>query len=171
MFDTMTLTKAVGSVCGALLAFLLITWVSEPIYHGGHGDGEQAYRIDTGADDAAAEDVAEEGPSFEELFAAADPEAGAGLWRQCAACHKLDGTNGTGPYLNGVVDRPKASVEGYAYSAGMAGQAGDVWSPANLDAFLESPRTYTPGTKMTYNGLRGAADRANLIAYLATLDG
>ena len=35
MLDTMTLTKVVGSLCGALLVFLLGNWVAEEVYHMG----------------------------------------------------------------------------------------------------------------------------------------
>ncbi len=169
MYDTMTLTKTVGALCGSLLVFLLFGWAAESIYHShGHSE-EQAYVIDTGEEEAT--EVAEAEVPFADLYAAADAGAGERLWRQCSACHKLDGTDGTGPHLNGVVGREKAVVAGYNYSEGMAAQAGDVWSPENLSAFLENPREYTPGTKMTYNGMRDAEDRANLIAYLAATEG
>ena len=41
MFDTMTMTKAVGAVCGSLLVFMLAGWAGESLYHvgaTGHGD-------------------------------------------------------------------------------------------------------------------------------------
>ena len=105
MLDTMTLTKVLGGFCGALLVFLLGTWAAETLYHvgGGHGEGEQAYVIDTGAE----EDTDEEEPevNFEELFASADVGSGERVYGKCRACHNLDGSNGTGPYLNGVVGR------------------------------------------------------------------
>ncbi len=172
MFDTMTLTKTVAALCGSLLVFLLFGWVGEAVYHGGgHGKGEQqAYSIDTGAEETEVAST-EEAVPFADLYAAADASAGERLWRQCSACHKLDGTDGTGPHLNGVVGRQKASVAGFAYSDGMASQGDQVWTPENLFAFLESPRDYTPGTKMTYNGMKDPEDRANLIAYLATTGG
>jgi cytochrome c len=170
MFDTMTVTKAVAAVCAMFLVLLLGRWAAESIYHsGGHGHEEQAYVIDTGAGEATAEDAAP--VDFETVFAAADAGAGERLWRQCAACHALDGRDGTGPHLNGVVNRPKASVAGFAYSDGALAQAGDVWSPANIAAFIESPRDYMPGTKMSYSGMDDVEDRANLIAYLATTGG
>ena len=45
---------------------------------------------------------------------------------------------------------------------------GDIWSPENLDKFLTNPKSYAPGTKMSFAGLPKASDRANLIAWLAT---
>ncbi len=103
---------------------------------------------------------------FEEVYVNASAEAGEGLWRQCASCHRLDGASATGPYLNGVVDREKHQVEGYAYSDGLLATEG-AWTPENISAFIENPKEYAPGTKMAYRGMADVEDRANLIAYLA----
>ena len=172
MFDTMTLTKTVGALCGALLIFLLGGWVAEGLYHtgGGHGDGhEQAYVIDTGEGDAEPEEEVVE-VTFEEVFAEADPDDGSKVWGKCRACHKLeDGANSTGPYLLGVVGRDVGTAEGFGYSGSLSAVA-DVWTPENLNAFLENPKGYAPGTTMSFAGLRKLEDRANLIAYLQSLE-
>jgi cytochrome c len=170
MFDTMTMTKAVGAVCGSLLVFMLAGWAGSSLYavgHGGHGGEElaQAYTIDTGASEDAG--PAEEGPDFATLYAEASADAGAGVFRKCAACHKLDGSDGVGPHLNGVVDRQKGSVAGFAYSEALAAMSAEAWTPENLDAFLVNPRQYMPGTKMAFAGLPSPQERANVIAYLA----
>ena len=171
MFDTMTLTKVLGGFCGALLIFLLGGWGAEIIYHqGGHGEeGEQGFLIAVEESDGEAAPE-EEGPAFEELFAAADPSSGEGVFRACQGCHAVEpGVNGTGPSLYGVVGREVDSVEGYEYSGALE-EVADVWTPENLNHFLEDPRGWAPGTKMTYNGLRSAEDRADLIAWLDSLD-
>lgn len=170
MFDTMTMTKVLGAVCGTLLVFLLGGWAAEEIYHsGGHGDHEQAYVIPVEGGEDIAEEV-EEGPRFAEVYALADAAAGEGQWRACSACHALEqGVNGVGPYLYGVVGRDVAAVDGYSYSGNLIA-VNDVWTPEELNAFLESPRDYAPGTAMGYNGMRKIEDRANLIAYLDSLD-
>lgn len=169
MFDTMTLTKAVGSLCAALLVFLLGKWAADTIYYtGSHGEHAQAYVIDTGADDAPAE-AAEEVP-FEVVFASADAAAGERVFRACASCHKMDGTDGTGPHLNGVVGRAADAVAGFGYSGSLSAVV-DVWTPEHLNGFLANPRTYAPGNKMSYNGMADIEDRANLIAYLASTGG
>lgn len=173
MFDTMKTTKAVAAICSALLVFLLIKWAAEGIYAGGGHGGEheaQAYSIDTGEEGEGAAAEAEVEVSFAEVFASADAAAGEGLFRQCSACHKLDGNNGTGPHLDGVVDRDIASVGGYAYSDALNGLEGG-WTPEALNGFLTSPRDYANGTKMTFRGMAKVEDRANLIAYLATFGG
>ena len=173
MFDTMTMTKATGAVCGSLLVYLLAAWGAESLYHvghKGHGDDEiaQAYTIDTGADDVSA-DAEEAAPDFATLYAAADAAAGEKVFAKCRSCHKLDGSDGVGPHLNGIVDKNKGVSEGYAYSDALAALTADIWSPENLDGFLENPRGYMPGTKMAFAGLPNPVERANLIAYLATV--
>ena len=107
--------------------------------------------------------------AFADVYATADAAAGERLWRQCSACHQLNpGANGVGPYLHGVVNRPKHSAEGYNYSDALLSQTGE-WTPENISSFIENPRAYAPGTAMAYNGMRDVEDRANLIAYLATI--
>lgn len=175
MFDTMTFTKAGAAVCAALLIFLFASWGADALYstaeaHGeGHGEEaehSQGYVIadlsDTG--EGEAEDVVE--VSFEEVYASADAGAGERVFNKCKACHKMDGSNGTGPHLDGVVGRAVASVGGFSYSDAMIAHGGD-WTPEALDAFLENPRSNVNGTKMTFSGLKDIEDRANIIAYLA----
>jgi cytochrome c len=175
MFDTMKLTKAVGAVCGSLLVFLLAGWAGSSLYTvghgGGHGEGEelaQAYSIETGAEEAPAESE-EPAVDFATLLASADPAAGETVFRKCSACHKLDGTDGVGPHLNGVVGRNHAAVEGFAYSEANIALSAEPWTPEAINAFIENPKGYMPGTKMAFAGLPKAEDRANLIAYLATV--
>lgn len=167
MFDTMTFTKILGGFCGAFLAYLLVAWAAESLYHTGGsahgGESHDAYPIEVaGGDDHGA---AEEGPSFAELLAAADIGKGERVFKKCTACHKVDGNNGTGPYLNGVVGRDIASVAGFGFSGALEGLDG-AWTPEALDGFLESPKGYAPGTAMSFNGLNKVEDRANLVAYL-----
>ncbi len=173
MFDTMTMTKILGGVCGTWLVFLLGGFAAETIYHGGghgHDDHAAGYVVDVPESGAAGAEV-EEGPAFEEVFAMASAADGEGQWRACSACHALEeGVNGVGPNLYGVVGRDVASVGGFGYSGNLIA-VNDVWTPEELNAFLESPRNYAPGTAMGYNGMRRIEDRANLIAYLATIGG
>lgn len=170
MFDTMTLTKVTGAVCGSLLVFLFATWAADSLYatapasHGGEGEeAAQAYTIETG--EAAPAEAAAEGPAFGEVYAAADAAAGEKVFGKCKACHKVDGGDGTGPHLNGVVGRARGSVAGFGYSDAMKSVA-DAWTPETLDAFLTNPKGYVAGTKMSFAGLPKVEDRANLIKYL-----
>ncbi|WP_417279264.1 c-type cytochrome [Celeribacter sp.] len=172
MFNTMTLTKIVGGVCGTFLIFLLGNWAATSIYAmdatGHDGEQVQAYVIATGDDDAAEEEAVE--VSFDELLASADAAKGEKVFGKCKACHKIDGSNGTGPHLDGVFGRALASVGDFSYSDAMATHGG-VWDAEALNAYLESPKDAVPGNKMSFAGLKKVEDRANIVAYLQSISG
>ena len=119
------------------------------------------------AEDAMAEDA---GPSVLALIGAADMDKGKKLMKRCASCHDVSqgGPNKVGPNLWDVVGAAVASHEGYSYSAALSGVGGD-WSYEALDAFLAKPKTFAPGTKMTFAGLKKPEDRANIIGFLRRL--
>ena len=167
MIDTMTINKIVAALCCAMLVLVLGNWLGGQIYSPAHhgDDHHQAYTIDTGAEDAPEE--VDEGPDFATLLASADASKGERVFKKCAACHGLEaGKNGTGPHLVGVVGRDISSVDGFGYSGSLV-KVAEVWTPENLNGFLEKPKSWAPGTAMGFNGLAKPADRANLIAYLA----
>lgn len=171
MLDTMTLTKITAAGCGALLIFLLGGWAGELIYHGGghHGDEEhaQGYKIEVAS--AEVEEEAVEEVPFAEVLATADAAKGEKVFSKCKACHKLeDGANGTGPHLYAIVGRQIAAVDGFGYSSVLA-ENSEAWTEDNLDGFLADPKGWAPGTKMSFAGLKKVEDRANLVAYLATI--
>ena len=167
MFDTMTLTKVAGALCGALLIFLLGKWAAEELYHTKSYE-EAAYVIEVADTGAGAEVV--ETVDFGTVLASADIESGAKVFKKCSACHKLEaGANETGPYLYGVVGREKAAAQGFSYSATLAGLGGE-WTAEDLNGFLEKPADYAPGTTMKFAGLKKVQDRADVIAYLESLD-
>src|ERR1700692_574753 len=90
---------------------------------------------------------------------------------QCAMCHGVTpGAAGIGPSVAGVYGKPAASVPGYQYSPALIA-AKLVWNDATLDKFLTSPQSDVPGTKMPFAGMTDAGQRADVIAYLATLKG
>jgi cytochrome c len=100
---------------------------------------------------------------------AADADAGKKVFSKCAVCHTaVAGKNGLGPSLFGVVGRQSGSVAGYSYSEAMK-SANKTWDEAALNAYLTDPKAAVPGNKMAFSGLPNAEDRANVIAYLATL--
>jgi len=162
--NTMEITKFVGAICGSLLVFLLIATASASIF-----DTRQeftAYLIET--DEPEADDApAEEEIDVATLVAAADAAEGEGVFRKCAACHKLDGSNAVGPHLDGVVGREKSAVPDFNYSGALA-EVGGAWTVENLYAFLEDPKGYAPGTSMAFAGLARSEERADVIAYLET---
>ena len=172
MFDTMTMTKVVGGVCGTLLFFLFGNWAAESIYGLGEQpkDAERTFAYAIAVEEAPAADgaaAATADPPYTEVAAKADPAAGEKTFGKCKSCHSVAGKNMTGPHLNGVVGRPRGSVEGFVYSAAMASEK-EPWTPDEIYAFIKKPKEYVPGTKMGFAGLASPQDRANVIAYLAT---
>jgi len=107
---------------------------------------------------------------FAEQAYAQDAAQGEKLFRMnCSICHSAQpGQNMTGPSLFGVVDRHSGQIAGFHYSDANR-NSGLTWNVATLDRYLTAPRALVPGTKMTFPGLRDAKQRADLIAYLATL--
>jgi cytochrome c len=102
------------------------------------------------------------------LSYAQDAEHGKSVFQACAACHATDHANRVGPGLEGIVGRKAGTVPGFHYSNAMK-NAGIVWDDKWLNAYLESPQKAVPGNRMPYPGLKDATDRADLVAYLATL--
>ncbi len=162
--NTMEITKVVGGLAGSLLILLLLKMGAETYYFGEH-EGEQGYTIAT-ADDAPVEEVV--AVPFAEVLAAADAGAGGRVFNKCKACHSVDaGVSKVGPSLFGVVDRAQGAEE-FGYSDAVAGLGG-TWTVENLNEFLIKPSDYAPGTAMSFSGLSKEKDRANLIAFLTTL--
>lgn len=88
----------------------------------------------------------------------------------CIACHAYLPNEPPleGPTLWQVVGRRIASVESFEYSAGLRGVAG-YWDRPTLDRFLAAPQLFAPGIRMTFGGVRNAADRAVVLDFLETL--
>lgn len=180
MFNTINLIKLGASMAATLLFVLLVNWGASSIYNvveESHGDGEEHAVVRGFAIAPETEDEEDSGEpevemAFADYYAVADAAAGEKEFGKCKACHKLeDGAHATGPSLYGVVDRPMAAADGFGYSDALLALQGQSWTPEEIDAYIANPREYAPGNKMTFAGLKDAEDRANLIAYLATIGG
>jgi len=98
-------------------------------------------------------------------------DRGKQLFTRCTNCHTADktGKHKVGPNLGGVVGRETAKAAGYSYSAALQGKTGN-WDEARLSDWLVSPQSFAGGTKMVFPGFARAQDRADVIAYLKTLN-
>ena len=100
----------------------------------------------------------------------ADTVRGETLFAACKACHAVGegAANKVGPHLDGIIGRTAGTVEGFRYSQAMseAGANGLVWDAENLSHYLEKPRDFIRGNRMSFRGMPDTADRADLIAWL-----
>lgn len=97
----------------------------------------------------------------------ADLENGRRAFARCRSCHTITegGPNMTGPNLYGVFGRRAGAHPDFNYSAAMT-EADFVWNDERLDDWLENPRTFLKGTKMSFAGIPDPTDRRDLIAFL-----
>jgi len=99
-----------------------------------------------------------------------DADRGAVVFKECASCHTVGeaAQNLAGPLLNGLFQRPAASVKDFEYSAGLlrAGKKGLVWDYDTLGTYLENPKKLVSQTNMDFAGLKQEQDRADVMAYL-----
>ena len=143
---------------------LLLLWLAAAML----GAGALALLVPGGPGEEAPARRGDDGQPLETLLAGAEPAAGARLFRRCAACHTIGagGADLNGPNLHGVMGAPVAGNRPrYGYTQALR-QAGGVWTPARMDAWLRDPQGFAPGNRMAFPGLKDARERAELIAYL-----
>ncbi len=90
----------------------------------------------------------------------------------CAVCHSLEpGKHGhLGPTLFNVVGRRAGAAADYDYSPALAGYGQD-WTAENLDLYLANPKAAIPGGRMKFYGIADRYERADMIAFLRSLNG
>ena len=177
------LNKIAAAVLLAGLIAMVLGKVTGLLYDGveHHGDGHEVargYEIEVvegaGETTGAAEDT---GPAYADirpLLANADVAAGEDYFKKkCTTCHvgEKGGANKTGPALWNIVNRPIASKADFNYSSAMKDFAnGQKWDYEHLNGFLYNPKKYIKGTIMAYAGTKKDSQRADLVAYLRTLN-
>jgi cytochrome c len=101
-----------------------------------------------------------------------DAAKGEKVFKKCKACHTAtEEKNKVGPHLVGILGRNAASVDGYKYGKGITAAAEKIgaWDEAKLMEYLANPKKYVDGkSKMTFK-LKKEDQRADVVAYLASL--
>lgn len=107
--------------------------------------------------------------SFATVLATVTPADGEKVFAKCAACHTVEqgGANGVGPNLYGVMGASLGNNGSFGYSSALTAKGG-TWGWDEMNAWLDSPRSYIDGTSMGFNGLSKVEDRAALALYLNT---
>lgn len=96
-------------------------------------------------------------------------DSGADLYDQeCADCHSLAKPlkNKKGPSLVGIMGKQAAAVPNFSYSDALKA-ANIIWTADIMDTYIKNPKALVAGGgKMKYDGLKSAAERAAIIAFL-----
>ena len=171
--DSFEFNKIIGAILGTLIVVMGTGFLGEAIFSS-HKPGKPGYDLPGMAAEASTPAAGEAAAKVEPIavrLASADLTKGAASAKKCLACHKFEkgGPNGIGPNLFGVVERPKASHEGFNYSAAIKAKAGEKWTFEDLDHFIAGPKAMVPGTAMSFAGIPNPKERADVIAYLDTL--
>ena len=152
-----------GWVLGAGIVFLGANLLAGEIFKGGHSD-KMGFPVN-GAEEAAGDSESEQPIAF--YLQTADAGRGERAFAKCAGCHTINqgGATGTGPNLWATMGRPVAGHAGFAFSDALRGKGG-TWDWETMSAWLTSPRTFAPGTRMTFGGMSNPQERADLLLYL-----
>lgn len=175
--DKWLVNMAAGATLSALLVIFGASTFFDIVYPTGGGPEAEpqlasvdAHGGTAGGSAGGTAEPAADAPSFDVLLASASVDEGAKQAKKCAACHGFEagGPNKIGPNLHGVVGRPVASHEGFAYSNALT-EFGGSWDYERLSCFLINPKDCVPGNKMGFAGISKDSARADLIAYLRSV--
>jgi cytochrome c len=169
--DSFEWNKIIGAVLGTALFVFGLKLVGSELFAGENPE-KPGYKVEVADAGTGASAGGDAGPkvSLGTLLAKADKDKGMSKSKACLACHDFTkgGPKKTGPNLWGIVGRGIASAD-FEYSADLKGLAGKNWDYETLDKWLSGPKAMAPGTKMAFGGYQNPEDRANVLAYLASL--
>ena len=152
-----------GWVLAAGIVALGSSIVAGEVFHSERPE-TMGYPIEGVVEEGEGEAEAEKPIAF--YLASADAAQGEQVFKKCAACHNADkgGSAQLGPNLWGMMGSPIAQG-GFAFSDALASKGG-TWTWEAMSEWLKSPKSFAPGTKMTFAGLSKPEDRAAIMLFL-----
>jgi cytochrome c len=88
-------------------------------------------------------------------------------FRACAACHSLEpGRNMTGPSLADLWGRKAGGLASFERYSDALKSSGIIWDDKTLDEWLTDPHFLVPDNLMSFEGIKDAKVRADLLAFL-----
>jgi len=96
-----------------------------------------------------------------------DSTRGQRAFMACSACHSLEpDRNMTGPSLSGLWGRKAGSLPSFDRYSDVLKSSGIIWEDRSLDGWLTDPQAMVPDNEMPFAGIKDAAVRADLLAFL-----
>ena len=168
--------KLLCAILSAILVYLLASFISELVYNIEKKKNaklsyslekiESSNNLDKTQIDSEIKKITE--IEINQLLEKADLEKGKiFVNKNCASCHDFNMPikNKIGPSLAKVLNRKIGGVPDYKYSKILLSLEKE-WSLINLYYFLEKPKEWAPGTKMSYRGISDSTKLINTIKYL-----
>jgi cytochrome c len=111
---------------------------------------------------------ADDDPTSRAISSEGDEAKGKRVFNRCKACHNLTAAPRTrvGPNLDNIFGRTAGTSETFKRYSKALKEADFVWTEEKLNQWLIAPRTFLPGNKMAFAGLKKEQQRKDLIAYL-----
>ncbi len=165
--------KLLCAILSAFLVYLLASFVSELFYSVDKKKVKLSYNLETKTQDLDEAVTKMEIKKISEseinqLLEKANLEKGKSFVdKNCSSCHDLDMPikNKIGPSLATILNRKIGSLEDYKFSKALLSNDKE-WNILNLYYFLEKPKEWAPGTKMSYRGISDSTKLLNTIKYL-----
>jgi len=100
-------------------------------------------------------------------FSEGNTARGQRVFGACAACHSLQPDQSmTGPSLAGLWNRKAGSLASFSRYSPALKSANVVWNDETLDEWITDPQHLIPGNDMTFDEIKDARQRADLLAFL-----